>query len=78
MEDKIRNAFVSAFAIEPSIFSIELTPDEVRGWDSLGHLRLIAALQEQFEIEFEVDEVMQMENVRKIIEIISRKTIQNP
>ena len=76
MEEKIRNAFVSAFAIDPSTFSLDFTPDEVRGWDSLGHLRLVAALQEQFQTEFEVDEVMQMEDVRKIIEVISKKLNQ--
>lgn len=52
--------------MESDRFAEALTPDDVEGWDSLGHLRLVTALQERFGIEFDVDEIMEMENVGRI------------
>jgi acyl carrier protein len=72
--EKVKNAFVSAFAIDPSKFTVEMLPEDVEGWDSLGHLRLVTALQEQFGLEFEVNEVMDMDSVKKIVEICESKT----
>ncbi len=72
--DKVKAAFVAAFEVDPTRFSVEMLPEDVQGWDSLGHLRLVTALQEQFGLEFEVDEVMDMDSVKKIVSICESKT----
>ena len=72
--EKVKAAFVSTFGLEPSTFTVEMLPEDVQGWDSLGHLRLVTALQEQFGVEFEVDEVMDMDSVKKIVTICESKT----
>lgn len=71
--EKVKNAFVSAFAVDAATFKIEMMPEDVNGWDSLGHLRLVTALQEQFGVEFEVNEVMDMDSVQKIVTICESK-----
>jgi acyl carrier protein len=75
MEEKIRQAFHEAFGLEPAKFNMDITPDDVPEWDSLGHMRLVTALQEKFGVEFEIDEVMEMETVRKIAEIVEKKGV---
>lgn len=75
MEERIGKAFQTAFGLKPEEFSTSLGPEDVAGWDSLGHLRLVAALQEEFQVEFEVDEVMQMEDVSRIIEVLQGRGI---
>lgn len=72
--EKVKNAFVSAFAVDPATFKIEMMPEDINGWDSLGHLRLVTALQEQFGVEYEVNEVMDMDSVQKIVDICESKT----
>ncbi|MBX3222232.1 MAG: acyl carrier protein [Labilithrix sp.] len=72
--DKVKAAFVSAFGVEPDKFSVEMMPEDVQGWDSLGHLTLVTALQEQFGVEFEVNEVMDMDSVQKIVAICESKS----
>ena len=54
--------------VEPST-----APEEVEKWDSLGHLRMVAALEKRFALQFEVDEVMEMATVADIVEIVTRK-----
>jgi acyl carrier protein len=72
--EKVKSAFVEAFAVDPSTFTVEMLPEDVQGWDSLGHLRLVTALQEHFGVEFEVNEVMDMDSVKKIVAICESKT----
>lgn len=73
VEEKVRAAFVSAFNVDPTTFNVEMLPEDVQGWDSLGHLTLVTALQEQFGLEFEVNEVMDMDSVKKIVSICESK-----
>jgi acyl carrier protein len=76
LDEVIQGAFVSAFNLPPEQFSDALEPQDVTVWDSLGHLKLVAALQEKLGIEFEIDEIMQMESAGKIKEILGKRGIQ--
>jgi acyl carrier protein len=73
MEDKIKAAFAESLNYSGDLFSGAIGPEDVSGWDSLGHLRLVAALQDQFGIEFEVDEIMRMENVAAIKSVLAER-----
>jgi acyl carrier protein len=73
MDEKIKQVFNSVFQVSPEQVSDTLSPQDVSGWDSLGHVRLVTALQEQFGVEFDVDEIMSMENVAEIKKIIAAR-----
>lgn len=49
------------------------SPDTVENWDSLKHMNLILALEEEFAIAFSDDEVVEMLSVRRIVEILEKK-----
>jgi acyl carrier protein len=70
---KVREAFKAAFDIDPQLVSLETTASDVLGWDSVGHLSLASNLEQVFGITLDVDELMEMENVREIMRIITTK-----
>jgi acyl carrier protein len=70
---KVREAFKAAFDVDPQLITLETTADQVPEWDSVGHLSLGASLEEAFEITLDVDDLMEMENVRAIVRIIEAK-----
>ncbi len=70
---KVRQAFHTAFHVDPQSVSLETTPDDVEGWDSVGHLELVVSLEAIFEVNFDVDELMEMENLGAIVRIIQSK-----
>ncbi len=70
---KVQVAFHQAFDIDPQSVSLETTPSEVLGWDSVGHLSLASNLEQQFGITLDVDELIEMENTREIVRIITTK-----
>jgi acyl carrier protein len=51
----------------------ELSQDDVKAWDSLGHIRLIAATEDAFQITFTMDEIEGLKRMGQIVELIAEK-----
>jgi len=71
--NNVREAFKGAFDIDPQLVTMETTASDISSWDSVGHLSLAGNLEEVFGISLDVDELMEMENVREIVRIVSSK-----
>ena len=69
--------FEKNFQLDPGDFSEELVPEDVMLWDSLGHMNMVGAIEEEFGLEFEVDEITEMTSVGKILEMIRAKSAAN-
>jgi acyl carrier protein len=69
----IQQAFQKAFDIDPQSVSMQTVPDDIPGWDSVGHLTLASTLESTLKMSFDVDELMEMENVREIVRIVESK-----
>src|ERR1700758_4075969 len=70
---KVQEAFKSTFDVDPQSVNMETTAEDVPGWDSVGHLSLGATLEETFGVSLDVDDLMEMENVRGIVRIVTTK-----
>ena len=53
--------------------SAEMTANDISGWDSLTHVRLILEVEKHFGIKFAVAELTRFENVGELVELIERK-----
>tara|TARA_A100001015_G_scaffold263819_1_gene311036 strand:- start:4775 stop:5014 length:240 start_codon:yes stop_codon:yes gene_type:complete len=47
--------------------------EEVPGWDSLGHMRIVNAIEKKLKISFEIDEIVGINTVKKLIDITKKK-----
>jgi acyl carrier protein len=65
----VQGAFKAAFDVEPQSITIETKPSDIPAWDSMGHVALVSSLEQAFGLTFDVDEVMEMEDVRQILRI---------
>jgi len=70
---KVQVAFKSAFDIDPATVSMNTSPDEITAWDSMGHVTLASSLEKEFGLTFDVDDLMEMENVKEICRIVESK-----
>ena len=70
---KVQEAFKAAFDIDPQLVTMDTQASDISIWDSVGHLSLAASLEEVFGISFDVDDLMEMENVRAIVRIVAAK-----
>ena len=46
--DKCVKIFSNVMEIQPDVISDESSPDNIEGWDSLAHVELISALEDEF------------------------------
>ena len=43
---------------------------DIVGWDSLMHIQLIAAIQDEFDIKFAVEDAANLKNVGELVDLI--------
>lgn len=53
-----------------------LDMEETGTWDSLSHMQLIAALEEEFAVELTADEIVAMRSVGHIKDVLRDKSIE--
>lgn len=44
--------------------------DDIEDWDSLEHINLIAAIESEFRIKFDMSEIPKMKNVGDIVDLV--------
>jgi acyl carrier protein len=73
--DRLAAVFEKAFSFDPKQFSLQLAPEQVPNWDSIGHMNLVACLEQEFDLQFEVDEIMEMSSPQKILDILKARGV---
>lgn len=68
--EQLNQVFQVVFADENLRVTETTIPEEVDGWDSLQHINLLSMLEEEFGIQFDVDQIVSMENVGDIVKAI--------
>lgn len=66
----LHRIFEDVFAEDPFQFSDSLCREDLPSWDSLGHIRLIAAIEEEFSIRFSIEEIEGLTSVGTLVERI--------
>jgi len=51
----------------------ETTAVDIKGWDSLMHITLMDAIEEEFDIKFDMKTIIKLKNVGEIADIIEEE-----
>ena len=70
--EKYNKSFMDIFNLEESQLN-GLKYQEIKEWDSVGHMSLIADLEDAFEIELDTDDIIDLSSYEKGKEILSSK-----
>jgi acyl carrier protein len=73
LENRIKSVVSSVFNISTDKIQNDSSPDTIESWDSLKHMNLVVALEEEFEIEFSDGDIFEMMNYKLISEIVQTK-----
>lgn len=73
IRSRLRNVFQNVFEDEGVEFSDSLNREQVESWDSLGHIRLISAMEEAFGVRFTIEEIESLTSVGRIVECIEAR-----
>ena len=69
-------AFITAFEISASALGPDLKYESIQEWDSIGHMGLIAELEDSFDISMEMDDIIDFSSYKKGIEILKNYDIE--
>jgi acyl carrier protein len=58
MEEKYKKAFKNALSLGDDVVIEKLKYNEIPEWDSIGHMTLISELEDEFNISFETDDIV--------------------
>ena len=48
----------------------QTTPQDIPAWDSLGHINIITAIEEEYDIEITTEQIAKLESVAHFKELI--------
>ncbi|MDH5259775.1 MAG: acyl carrier protein [Gammaproteobacteria bacterium] len=71
MPDSIRKVMSQIFDIDPSSIVAESSPQTIERWDSLKHMQLIMALEDEFGIRFSDDDIPELTSFKLIEDAIN-------
>ena len=73
INERLNEVFQNVFDDEDIVVDRDTTADDIDDWDSLEHIRLVAAVEREFGIKFTMKEVSSMKNVGEMMDIISER-----
>jgi acyl carrier protein len=68
------NAFIEAFEVDESCVA-ELEYESIPEWDSVGHMVLMASLEESFEIMLDMEDIIDFNSFEKGKELLMKYEI---
>jgi len=69
--ERYKKVFIDCFEIEEAVLT-DLKYQDIDQWDSLGHMSMIGALEEEFDIMFEMDDIIDFSSFIKGKETLSK------
>jgi acyl carrier protein len=61
------------FKLPADVVARGVSPESVAGWDSERHVQLVVALEDEFGIMFEAEEVPELTSLEQIEAIVARR-----
>ena len=70
IKDRVYYIISDSLKIDIATITDDLSVGSIPEWDSLAHVGLIAAIEKEFDLQFEIDQVFELEEVEDFVEIV--------
>lgn len=68
--ERLNSVFRDIFDDESIVVNESTTSNDIEDWDSLEHINLVVAVEKEFGMKFNMNEVSTMKNVGEMVDII--------
>ena len=75
-KEKYSEIFKTALNVDANKVNENLKYNEIDEWDSIAHMSLMAALEEEYKISLETDDIVDFSSFKKGIEILKKYNIK--
>lgn len=70
MKEKVLQVVSRVMDVPVTELNEDSSPDTVAGWDSLKHMNLVLALEEELGVQFSDTQIVEMNSIGLILEIL--------
>ena len=75
-KDYYDQVFIETFDLDKKYLNDKLEYNTIEAWDSIGHMQMIAELEDKFNIELEMDDIINFSSYNKGIELLEKYGIE--
>jgi acyl carrier protein len=68
---RVRDTMASVFNLAPAALQDESSPDSIPGWDSVGQVNLIMALEQEFGISFSDEQSVELRSFELVVCLVA-------
>ena len=73
IEQRLTSIFRTTFGDEAIVLRPEMTADDIAAWDSVSHIQLVFAVEDEFGIRLSMKDLEGLVDVGALIETIGRR-----
>ena len=73
IEQRLTSIFRTTFGDEAIVLRPEMTADDIAAWDSVSHIQLVFAVEDEFGIRLSMKDLEGLVDVGSLIETIERR-----
>lgn len=71
-EERLKRIFIKSLGVPSEIVNNQLQYNTIPEWDSIAHMVLVAALEIEFNIMMDTDDIIDLSSVKKAKEILQK------
>ncbi len=70
LQDRLRRVFVETLELGDDVDVENLNYRDIPQWDSLGHMTLVAAIEDEFDVQLDTDQVIGMSSFKVAVDML--------
>ena len=74
--ERLQDTIAATLKVSPRTISRTTKDEDIAAWDSLGHINLMMALEQAFDVVLEVEDFAKLGSVPAIVEYLKNKGIE--
>ncbi|KAB2914703.1 MAG: acyl carrier protein [Bacteroidetes bacterium] len=67
MEDRVKEIMGAVFEVDPTTINETSSQDTIENWDSIRHMSLVVALEEEFGVQLTDDQIADMQSYKLVL-----------
>lgn len=75
MEDRLNNVLKYVFDLTDEELTKDLSRADIAKWDSLTHMDLVVTLEREYNVNFDIDDIIAINSIESIRSILKEKGV---
>jgi len=70
---RVQDVFRAELDDDNLTVTLDTRQQDLKAWDSLAHIRLVSGIESEFDIQFSLAEIEQINSVRQFVDLIKQR-----